>query len=107
MSKGVEQTRNQYWRLMARLAPDRERELFAQISEILGPVEMRKNGKLWRKRVSQGADERRALRQTIEDFDLPRWFSYEFQRNLIRLRYRSNRQKRLLSRRHAPTQWVT
>src|SRR6266542_3433964 len=67
-----------------------ERELWAQISEILGPGEMRKNGRLWRKRVSQGADERLALRQMIEDFDLPRWFSYEYQRNMIRIRYRSH-----------------
>jgi len=27
----------------------------------------------------------------IEDYDLSRWFSYEYQRNLIRIRYKSNR----------------
>jgi hypothetical protein len=100
MNKAVKK----YWR---QLAPDNERELFAQIREILGPGEMRKNGKLWRKRISQGPDERLALRLTIEDFDLPRWFSSKFQRELIRIRCRSNRLQRFLSRRHAPTQWVT
>ena len=101
----VEQTTNEYWRRM--LAPDDERELFAQISEILGREEIRKNGRLWRKRINSGPDERLALRLTIEDFDLPRWFSYEYQRNLIRIYSRSARLRRLLSRRHAPTQWVT
>ena len=103
----VEQTTNEYWRRMARLAPESEQELFAQLREILGPVEMRKNGRLWRKRISQGPDERLALRLTIEDYDLPRWVSYEYQRNLIRIYSRSARLRRLLSRRHAPTQWVT
>ena len=96
------QSVEKYWRRM--LAPDSELELFGQINKILGPVEMRKNGKLWRKRIAQGPDERLALRRTIEDYDLPSWLSYEYQRNLIRL---LNRQKRLLSRRHTPTQWVT
>ena len=97
-------TTNEYWRRM--LEPS-ERDLFAQLSEILGPVEMRKNGKLWRKRITQGPDERLALRLTFEDYDLPRWVNYEYQRNLIRIYSRSARLRRLLSRRHAPTQWVT
>jgi hypothetical protein len=68
---------------------------------------MRKNGKLWRNRITQGPDERLALRQTIEDYDLASWVNYEYQRNLIRIYSRSAKLRRLLARRHAPTHWVT
>jgi hypothetical protein len=51
------------------LAPDGERNLLVQLSDILGPAEMKKNGGMWRGRIRGGPSERRALRNTIEDFN--------------------------------------
>jgi hypothetical protein len=79
------------------LAPDGERELLGQIAGILGEVEMEKNGGMWRKRIRRGPAERRALRNTIEDYRLltpdqrnyirnrAAWFTDRYQRNLVKV----------------------
>jgi hypothetical protein len=78
------------------LAPDCERALLDQLAEILGAVEMRKNGGMWRLRIRRGPNERCALRDTVEDYkvrtpaqrgaitDLPAWFTDRYQRNLVK-----------------------
>jgi hypothetical protein len=85
------------------LAPNGERELLGQIGEILGKKEMDKNGGMWRTRIRGGQDERRALRNTIEDYkllipdqrrgirDLPAWFTDRYTRNLVKLNAAANR----------------
>jgi len=77
------------------LAPDGERNLLVQLSDILGPAEMKKNGGMWRGRIRGGPSERRALRNTIEDFKLrtpderqqirkpAAWFTDRYMRNLV------------------------
>jgi hypothetical protein len=76
-----------YWeKLLAKAATDDEQELCSELSEILGAVEMSgKNGRKWRERIRLGPDERLALRATIEDYNLNRWFFIQYQRNLIRI----------------------
>jgi hypothetical protein len=83
------------------LAPDGERALLAEIRSILGEAEMQKNGGMWRMRIRRGAHERRALRNTIEDYivrtpeqragirHLPKWFTDRYQRNLLASRGKS------------------
>jgi hypothetical protein len=80
------------------LAPDGERELLGQITGILGEVEMKKTGGMWRKRIRRGPAERRALRNTIEDYKLrtpdqrhyirnrAAWFTDRYQRNLVKVK---------------------
>jgi hypothetical protein len=80
------------------LAPDGERELLAQIAEVLGEKEMKENGGMWREIIRDGPEERRALRNTIEDFKLrtsdkrhpirnrAAWFTDRFQRNLTEVK---------------------
>ncbi|SRR6266480_5316344 len=84
------------------LAPDGERALLDQIAEILGAAEMRKNGGMWRNRIRHGPAERRALRNTIEDYkvrtpakraaiiDVRKWFTDRYQRNLVEIAKASN-----------------
>jgi hypothetical protein len=84
------------------LAPDGERALLDQIAEILGAVEMRENGGMWRNRIRHGPTERRALRHTIEDYkvrtppqrtaiiDVRKWFTDRYQRNLVKIAKASN-----------------
>ena len=76
-------------------APDGERDLLAELGEILGQPELRKNGGMWRNRIRAGPNERRALRHTIEDYklrtpdqrrgirDVPAWFTDRYMRNLL------------------------
>lgn len=75
----------------------REKELFASVAEILGESEMNKNGGMWRTRIRGGPDQRRALKNTIEDYkirtpdqrqqirNLPRWFTDRYRRNLVKI----------------------
>lgn len=80
------------------LAPDGERDLFGQIGECLGPEEMKEKGGIWRMRIRTGLKERRALRNTIEDFKnrsrdpargkirhLAKWFTDKYLRNLVEI----------------------
>src|SRR5207248_2151064 len=85
------------------LAPDGERELFGQLSEVLGKADMDKNGGMWRNRIRAGPNERRALRHTIEDYklrrsdqrrgirDVPAWFTDRYMRNLVEVNNTSER----------------
>ncbi len=79
------------------LAPNGERELLAQIREILGATEMQKHGGMWRERIRHGAAYRLALSNTIEDYNVrtpeqraairnrSAWFTDRFMRNLVRI----------------------
>jgi len=58
---------------------------------------MEKNGGMWRKRIRRGPAERRALRNTIEDYKFltpdqryyirnrAAWFTDRYQRNLVKV----------------------
>jgi hypothetical protein len=79
------------------LAPNGEPVLLDELRAILGVAEMKKNGGMWRKRIRGGAAERRALRNTIEDYklrtpdqrceivNLPAWFTDRYTRNLVKV----------------------
>ena len=70
---------------------------------VLGEVEMKKNGGMWRKRIRRGPAERRALRDTIEDYKLRTpdqrrrirnhgaWFTDRYLRNLVKITAAANR----------------
>jgi len=85
------------------IAPHGERQLLGQIAGILGEVEMKKNGGMWRKRIRRGPAERRALRDTIEDYKLRTpdqrrrirnhgaWFTDRYLRNLVKITAAANR----------------
>jgi hypothetical protein len=58
---------------------------------------MKKNGGMWRTRIRGGPTERRALRNTIEEYKLktpdqrrkirmaPAWFTDQYMRNLVKI----------------------
>ena len=87
------------------LAPDAERELLAEIADVLGESEMKKNGGMWRTRIRGGPTERRALRNTIEDYKLktpdqrrkirmvPAWFTDQYMRNLVKINEAAERRQ--------------
>jgi hypothetical protein len=99
LPKADKASRNEKTRTSIRplLAPDGERELLAQISEILGIAEMQKNGGMWRNRIRRDPNGRRALLHTIEDYKvrtpqqratirhLPKWFTDRYLRNLVKI----------------------
>ena len=85
------------------LAPDGERKLLGQIGEILGEDEMERKGGIWLTRIRLGRDERRALRDSIEDYKLRTpeqrrrirnhgaWFTDRYLRNLAKITAGANR----------------
>ena len=99
LPKADKASRNEQTRTSIRplLAPNGERELLAQIHEILGATEMQDHGGMWRKRIRHGAADRLALRNTIEDYNVrtpqqraairnrAAWFTDRFQRNLVKI----------------------
>jgi hypothetical protein len=94
---GIEKKDNKTSRERELLAPNSERELLGEIAAVVGATEMKKNGGMWRMRIRRGAKERRALRNSIEDYkirtpdqrakihDLPAWFTDRYQHNLIKI----------------------
>jgi DNA-binding PadR family transcriptional regulator len=80
------------------IAPEGEQELLGQIEACLGREEMKENGGYWRTLIRGGPFERRALRNTIEDFKnrirdparekihhRAKWFTDRYHRNRIEI----------------------
>jgi hypothetical protein len=80
------------------LAPKGEQRLLEEMKSAAGAEELDENGGIWRTRIRGGKDEIRAIRHTIEDFNIRTpdqragirnrgaWFNDRYLRNLVEVR---------------------